>query len=64
MLKRAGIASEPSRSLTDIPRGRLAQRCLACPIPDINLPDDWLLIEPAKRYVIYLQVDGLTDQLY
>jgi hypothetical protein len=58
MLKRAGVASKPSRSLKDVQRGELAPRCLACPIPGINLPDDWQLIDSAKRYAARLLTYG------
>ncbi|KAK7024290.1 hypothetical protein VNI00_016414 [Paramarasmius palmivorus] len=60
LLKRAGVSNTPSRSLLDIKRGGLAPRCLACPIPGVNLPDDWMLIEPAKSYIYrkFISVDA------
>ncbi|KAK7049202.1 hypothetical protein VNI00_005803 [Paramarasmius palmivorus] len=60
MLKRAGIASEPSRSVKGIQQGRLAQRCLACPIPGVNLPEDWLLADPSKSFIYrkFVSVDA------
>jgi hypothetical protein len=30
--------------------GDLVPKCPACPFPGQNLPDDWRLVEPAKRY--------------
>lgn len=37
MLKRAGVWT-----IAELASGQLALRCVACPRPDYNIPDDWL----------------------
>ncbi|KAK7024597.1 hypothetical protein VNI00_016158 [Paramarasmius palmivorus] len=51
MLKRGGIGNVPSatRDLSRIPRGSLSLRCLACPRPGVNIPNDWRKASPDKR---------------
>ncbi|KAK7017498.1 hypothetical protein VNI00_018627 [Paramarasmius palmivorus] len=55
MLKRGGVAniSTSARDLSNIRRGSLALRCLACPRPDVNLPDNWQQIASDKSYLYF-----------
>ncbi len=58
LLKHGGHGHDPSGALGTAP-GALALVCPVCPHPDINLPPDWKLIEPARRYVkIYDSAPG------
>ncbi|KAK7028210.1 hypothetical protein VNI00_014900 [Paramarasmius palmivorus] len=58
MLKRGG-AGIKFHSLVDIQRGELAPRCPACPIPGVNLPDDWQLAPASKSFIYrkFISVD-------
>ncbi|KAF9030917.1 hypothetical protein BJ165DRAFT_1358546, partial [Panaeolus papilionaceus] len=50
MLKWAGRAHDPSGPEGTKP-GELGVRCPSCPIPGINLPDDWEKASHGERYV-------------
>ncbi|KAL0574969.1 hypothetical protein V5O48_006985 [Marasmius crinis-equi] len=41
ILKRAGVGIDLNRSINDVNAGELALRCLACPRPGVNVPEDW-----------------------
>lgn len=49
LMKRAGRGNVPNGVTTTRP-GELAMRCLACPIPGLNLPDGWENAPPELRY--------------
>ncbi|KAK7026660.1 hypothetical protein VNI00_015533 [Paramarasmius palmivorus] len=55
LLKRGGIANIPAsvRDLSNIGRGSLALRCLACPRPKVNLPYNWQEIRSDKSYLYF-----------
>ncbi|KII83451.1 hypothetical protein PLICRDRAFT_58398 [Plicaturopsis crispa FD-325 SS-3] len=53
MAMRAGRGLEPTGIAGTSP-GELATVCRACPLPGINLPDDWRDAPPAKAYIYRL----------
>jgi hypothetical protein len=50
-LKRAGRMNDPIGVMNMGP-GDLVPKCPACPFPGRNLPPDWKLIEPARRFFV------------
>lgn len=50
MLRRAGRGHDPA-GVDATTHGQLAVQCRACPLPGINLPDDWDKAAPEFRYV-------------
>ncbi|KAE9402095.1 hypothetical protein BT96DRAFT_816969, partial [Gymnopus androsaceus JB14] len=40
-LKRGGRGNDDNRKVADTRPGELAVRCIACPVPGINLPEGW-----------------------
>ncbi|KAL0577210.1 hypothetical protein V5O48_004776 [Marasmius crinis-equi] len=63
MLKRAGVGIDPTRSIKDVGPGQLAVRCLACPRPGINVPEDWqrkIQDDPMKSFLYskFISVDA------
>ncbi|KII88031.1 hypothetical protein PLICRDRAFT_112159, partial [Plicaturopsis crispa FD-325 SS-3] len=53
MCKRAGRGLEPTGIAGTSP-GELAVACRACPIPGVNLPDDWADASPSQSYLYRL----------
>lgn len=49
LLKNGGRGNEPNGIMTTKPGG-LALHCPACPQPSVNLPDDWMDVDPTRRY--------------
>lgn len=50
MCKRAGRGHNLS-GIEGTAQGGLSVLCRACPLPGINLPDDWQNVSPEFRYV-------------
>ncbi|KAL1658134.1 hypothetical protein GGF50DRAFT_67861 [Schizophyllum commune] len=50
MLKRFGIGHTDA-GVDATPPGALAMRCRACPQPGRNLPPDWKMVSPEKRFL-------------
>ena len=51
MLKQAGRGNDPTRKVDETAPGELAVLCLACPRPNVNLPDDWESEPKETRFV-------------
>ncbi|KII83049.1 hypothetical protein PLICRDRAFT_119895 [Plicaturopsis crispa FD-325 SS-3] len=51
--KRAGRGHDPS-GIAGTRKGELATLCCACPLPNINLPEDWSRAPPSKAYLYRL----------
>ncbi|EIN04406.1 hypothetical protein PUNSTDRAFT_76368 [Punctularia strigosozonata HHB-11173 SS5] len=49
MFKRAGRAHDP-QGAEATPKGGLALRCPACPIPEVNLPENWDSMPEEQRW--------------
>ncbi|KAL0567046.1 hypothetical protein V5O48_014951 [Marasmius crinis-equi] len=63
MLKRAGVGVDPARSINNVSAGELAVRCIACPRPGINVPEDWqtkIREDPDKSFLYnkFISVDA------
>ncbi|KAK1223877.1 hypothetical protein PQX77_013243 [Marasmius sp. AFHP31] len=58
-MKQAGVGNKVGRDLDNLPKGRVAVHCIACPRPGVNLPEDWQAM-PAKRYLYqkFIAVDA------
>ncbi|KAK7030288.1 hypothetical protein VNI00_014305 [Paramarasmius palmivorus] len=60
MLRRAGRGNDAERKIEDTKPGELAVQCIACPIPDVNLPDGWMeaSIESRFLYCFFISIDA------
>lgn len=56
-LKRGGRGNDDNRKVADTRPGELAVRCIACPVPGINLPEGWENAQKEDRYVFPRNVD-------
>ncbi|KAJ7633330.1 hypothetical protein DFH06DRAFT_1140041 [Mycena polygramma] len=59
MLKRRGQGHDPGGAAATKP-GSLAIRCIACPRPGVNTPEDWENLPPEERfiYTLFLALDA------
>ncbi len=48
--------------VTNVYPGELAMECLACPQPNVNLPEGWQLVPAAKMYVPSPRLKTLANQ--
>ncbi|KAK7433784.1 hypothetical protein VKT23_020552 [Stygiomarasmius scandens] len=62
MLKRGGMGvgglhPGPFRNIDETHQGELAVQCIACPIPGVNLPEDWQSKPVQFLYNFFLAID-------
>ena len=51
MGKQAGRGHDPS-GIDATSQGALAVPCRACPLPEVNLPEDWRSLPDNSQYVV------------
>ncbi|KAK0227246.1 hypothetical protein EDD85DRAFT_776903, partial [Armillaria nabsnona] len=62
LLLRGGKGNEVN-GVTNVGPGELAMECLACPRPQVNLPEDWHLV-PVEKLYLYRKVVGIDANFH